>query len=504
MKRNYVKMNVDDNHLSFGNFCRLIKDLSKNKMSAMQSETFCILFGVDNINDTTVNNYCVGVRGINDDYKQIYLNYYKKYNDDQNVLLNVISSIISLLDGIINKADLDTINNNQSLMILSQKLYNIAKNDNSVPDELMVKLSNDLSNSNLVHFISEILFFIILEKKQPLYEDEVKVEIIEGILNSTYISAKELQEYLNIKINEDVNYNYHLKKMSEVGNAYTCFEMGMEEVKGLIKGFPRYEEAYKYFLIAINSNYPQAYYMAARLLFSGFVGSKTKEELELSFNYAKKSSELGSIAGTNLVGRFYLNGTYPVKKDYVEAEKYFTKAAKGNYSYAYNNLYTIYKDVDPEKARNYLLKASSLGESWAMNKLGEEERQKGNMKEAYNYYFNASEVPIYAACFYSYYNIAKYFYLNGNVTAGVNKNEKEAMINLNIASDNNIIEAHIELLKIYVKSYCDNPNRRDYANIYKYVDRIESHDKYSDEIKKEVEELISSICDKHINLDKIK
>ena len=68
MKKKYIKMNVDDNHLSFGNLCRLIKLQAKNKSSAMQSEVFCTLFNVDSINDTTINNYCVGVRGINDDY----------------------------------------------------------------------------------------------------------------------------------------------------------------------------------------------------------------------------------------------------------------------------------------------------------------------------------------------------------------------------------------------------------------------------------------------------
>ena len=31
MKKKYIKMNVDDNHLSFGNLCRLIKLQAKNK-----------------------------------------------------------------------------------------------------------------------------------------------------------------------------------------------------------------------------------------------------------------------------------------------------------------------------------------------------------------------------------------------------------------------------------------------------------------------------------------
>ena len=67
----------------------------------MQGEIFSILFDTDIVNDTTVNNYCVGVRGINDTYKQIYLNYRKKYEKDKEILKPTITRIISIMDGII-------------------------------------------------------------------------------------------------------------------------------------------------------------------------------------------------------------------------------------------------------------------------------------------------------------------------------------------------------------------------------------------------------------------
>ena len=79
MAKEYIRMNNNDNHLSLGNLFRVIKELSKNKYTAMQTEIFCILFGVESINDTTVNNYCVGCRKIGNDYKQIFLNLQKKY-----------------------------------------------------------------------------------------------------------------------------------------------------------------------------------------------------------------------------------------------------------------------------------------------------------------------------------------------------------------------------------------------------------------------------------------
>ena len=41
MKKQYIKMNNNDEHLSIGNLFRIIKDSSKNKISALQSELFC-------------------------------------------------------------------------------------------------------------------------------------------------------------------------------------------------------------------------------------------------------------------------------------------------------------------------------------------------------------------------------------------------------------------------------------------------------------------------------
>ena len=80
MKKQYIKMNNNDEHLSLGNLFRIIKDSSRSKVSALQSELFCTLFEVECINDTTVNNYCVGCRSIGSSYKQVYINKEKRYN----------------------------------------------------------------------------------------------------------------------------------------------------------------------------------------------------------------------------------------------------------------------------------------------------------------------------------------------------------------------------------------------------------------------------------------
>ena len=91
-------MNVDDTQLSLGNLCRIIKELSVNKLSAMQTEIFCLLFLVDHVHETTVNNYCVGCRGIGSEYKQIFLNRNKRYLKEKEEFCDTILSFLSIID----------------------------------------------------------------------------------------------------------------------------------------------------------------------------------------------------------------------------------------------------------------------------------------------------------------------------------------------------------------------------------------------------------------------
>ena len=46
MKKNYIKMNDNDNYLSFGNLINIIKKVSNNK-NAMQTELFSTIFNVN-------------------------------------------------------------------------------------------------------------------------------------------------------------------------------------------------------------------------------------------------------------------------------------------------------------------------------------------------------------------------------------------------------------------------------------------------------------------------
>ena len=171
MNNNYIKLNNNDNHLSLGNFFNIIKKISKNKSSAIQTELFCIIFNIENISDTTVNNYCTGIRGINSTYKQTYINYKKKYNENKDILIPTINNLLSIIDGYIyNLKTIKELNDTESLKSLVLNLHPLVKNDIYVPKKLKKDILNNINNNNYYQTLVLILFFIILDKKQPLYK----------------------------------------------------------------------------------------------------------------------------------------------------------------------------------------------------------------------------------------------------------------------------------------------------------------------------------------------
>ena len=99
------------NILSLGNIINSIKKISNNS-NAMQTEIFCSIFGVNEINTTTVNNYCIGIRAIGIEYKRIFE---EKYND--NSIIKNILSLVNILENKVYSEDnaLDTINKSDKL-----------------------------------------------------------------------------------------------------------------------------------------------------------------------------------------------------------------------------------------------------------------------------------------------------------------------------------------------------------------------------------------------------
>ena len=83
MNKKYIKLNDNNNHLSLGNFCRILKEQSLDKTYAYQANIFCTLFNLDTVNESTINNYCLGARSIGNTYKEQYQTYQKKYNIEE-------------------------------------------------------------------------------------------------------------------------------------------------------------------------------------------------------------------------------------------------------------------------------------------------------------------------------------------------------------------------------------------------------------------------------------
>lgn len=491
MNKKYIKLNNNNNHLSLGNFCRLIKEISLNKTYANQTNIFCTILNIDSANESTINNYCIGCRSISPDYKEIYFNYKHKYQKNKNYMLDIILNLISILDGYVYTEEYKKttfINQNNNLIKLVNSVYNIAKNDKTIPQTFINQIKKLIAEKNYYESITKILFYIILEKKQPIYIETIVNETIENILNNTNISINDLENFLNLQFKDGVNYIYSLKELAKEKNPCACFELGMMEYKGEITGIKRYYKAYEYFQIAASSNHPRANYLIGKMLLNKNIGSLSKEDIEQGVKYLKIAESLGNIASLNTLGLYYLN----IKNTTPKAIEYFKKATKYNYVYAFNNLGKIEESKNNyTTAFNYYLKSANLNESWACNKIGEIYRlglgTKKDLTKALNYYQQSIEAPINLINYYAKYNLAKYFYLNGNYETNTEKNLTLALSYLEEASFNNILEATIELLYYHLTLPQKNKNK-----INEYIKRIENHPNYNDNIKKTIETQIKN------------
>ena len=314
------------------------------------------------------------------------------------------------------------------------------------------------------------------------------------------MSSSGLEEYLSLKLTESINFDFNMKQIALEGNAYACFEIGSNEYCGYVTGKPRYEEAYKYFKIAASYNHAGALYMIGNMYYKGYLGNQTEEDLQIAYDYLIKARDLGNIAALNVLGVFYLNGLYPVKKDQEEAIKYFNKACDHNYAYALNNLGKIYETKgDTDMAFSYYYRSANLGESWACNKVGEcyknGEYTNKDIAKAIEYYKKAIESNHRTLEYYAYYNLAE-FYLNGNAEIGVTKDEDTAIEYLKIASNHNVIEASIDLLYLTVDKYLKTREDRYLEKINQYKKSIEINSKYTNEIKEKVENKLKELASK--------
>lgn len=420
-------MNEDKNYLSLGNIFESIKELSTNKKTAMQAEIFCSVFNTNDINNTTVNNYCIGYRPISIEYKKIYYDLIEKYKSNYEIFLPIVISIINILEDHINQEkDLMFVNNNYKLNRLCNELVIIAKNDEHLNNEYIKKMESKIKDNNLYEVIVNLLIYAIIENNQPVYIQNINFKI----------NKNELEDYLKIKLYEGVSYIRSLQELSKKNNMYANAELGSLEFSGLVSGLADYNKSYNYYLKAALKNHPKACFMVAYLI----VNKKVSDNYDLALKYLEQAILYDSSAALNMMGNLYNKGIIK-KKNIERAIFYYTKSADLGYVYAFNNLGLIKEKEEKYGEALYYYKISAdLGESWALNKVGEHYRKTKDLETAYLYYIKSSECPISERNFYSYYNLAKYYYLKDN------KNYEKGIKYLIIAKENNIDEAD-KLLK---------------------------------------------------------
>ncbi len=412
MKRNYIKMNDNDNYLSLGNVINTIKKVSNNK-NAMQTELFCTIFNVNNVNATTINNYCIGYRAIGLEYKRIFIDLKRKFEQDKEIYINIILGILSIMDDVIYVKDvssLELINTNKKLNEVIKELLIIAQNDKHIEKETI----NSIKKLNNYEAFIELLNYSILENNQPVYTQSINIKI----------NREELNEYLKIKLYYGESYINSLIELSRKDNMYACAELGSLEFDGYISGKPNYKKSYDYYYKAALKDHPKGCWMVANLMLTG----RVKLEFDTMWKYLNKSIELGSFAGYNTLGLCYLRGINKQnKKDLNEARKNFQISAEHGYVFAFNNLGKTYEEEgNIEEAIKYYKVSADMNECWALNKVGEYYRKKRDLKTAYIYYLKATESPITERIKYPFYNLAKYYYENGCKEANIKKDTTKA------------------------------------------------------------------------------
>ena len=412
MKRNYIKMNDNDNYLSLGNVINTIKKVSNTK-NAMQTELFYTIFNVNNVNATTINNYCIGYRAIGLEYKRIFIDLKRKFEQDKEIYINIILGILSIMDDVIYVKDvssLELINTNKKLNEVIKELLIIAQNDKHIEKETI----NSIKKLNNYEAFIELLNYSILENNQPVYTQSINIKI----------NREELNEYLKIKLYYGESYINSLIELSRKDNMYACAELGSLEFDGYISGKPNYKKCYDYYYKAALKDHPKGCWMVANLMLTG----RVKLEFDTMWKYLNKSIELGSFAGYNTLGLCYLRGINKQnKKDLNEARKNFQISAEHGYVFAFNNLGKTYEEEgNIEEAIKYYKVSADMNECWALNKVGEYYRKKRDLKTAYIYYLKATESPITERIKYPFYNLAKYYYENGCEEANIKKDTTKA------------------------------------------------------------------------------
>ena len=507
MKKNFIRLNINDNYLSFGNFFRILKEESNNSASFWQADLFSIIFNTDSIADSTVNNYCTGFRAINSTYKNYVKSLKSEYIKNPNTLLPIFSEILKLIDiNIPTKITINIFNTNEKMRHICTRLYSISKNDSDITTNLSNRLYSNLTNNDLYNFIAEVLFYTVLDKKQPIYIDENLNNIIEKKIYDTNISVNDIEDFINIQLTSGIWSIRGIYELARHGNPFACFEMASMECYGIITGKARYEKAYDYYQVAAKSNHPTANWAIGYLYYEGHIGTKSKHDMYLALKYFNKARKLNCANAYTSIGNMLLCGNIPhISKNEEKAIEMFKIAADMGHVYAFNNLGKIYEARNDLKlAFDYYMKSANLGDSWAQNRVGEFYRLGKigniNLQKAFDYYTLSSESPKFTLCNWSKYNLAKYFYKDGCLEIGIHKDLDKAT-SLFEESSCELIDSLEELIYIYYDLYLKNNNSENYLKkLNYYINLTENHSNYNDEIASRINNKLKDLKNEHLKI----
>ena len=500
MKKNFIRLNINDNYLSLGNFFRVLKDESNNSTTFWQSDLFSIIFNVDSIADSTVNNYCTGFRAINSTYKNYIKNLKSEYSKNPKVLIPIFAKILQLIDiTSTSNITVEVINKNEKLLHVCNKLYSISKNDSDVNNSLSNILYKNLHENNLYNFIAEVLFYTVLEKKQPIYINENLNNIIEKKIYDTNISVNDIEDFISIQLTSGIWSIRGIYELAKHGNPFACFEMASMECYGIISGNSRYEKAYDYYKIAAKSNHPTANWAIGYLYYEGHIGNKSKHDMYLALKYFNKARKLNCANAYTSIGNIFLSSTFPhINTNEEKAIEMFKIAANMGHVYAFNNLGKIYeKRNDLKLSFEYYMKSANLGDSWAQNKVGEFYRigKLGNinLQKAFEYYTLSSDSPKFTLCNWSKYNLAKYFYKDGCLEIGIHSDLNKA-ISLFEESSLALIDSLEDLIYMYYNLYIKNSYSECYLKkLNYYISLAENHKNYDSNIASIINENLKKL-----------
>lgn len=136
-----------------------------------------------------------------------------------------------------------------------------------------------------------------------------------------------------------------IKQAATKGNNVAMFNMGYSNYTA--KGVDtNYTEAIKWFNVAAQNNYADAYTYLGRCF---VLGKGVQKDLYKATAYFQKATDMGSHEGEHELAHFYENGSGGLKKDFAKALALYQKACEANISGTCDDVKNLKKRIEAEK-----------------------------------------------------------------------------------------------------------------------------------------------------------